>query len=149
MITPVLHCPYGHGTEIVRHGLSPEGQQRSRCRACLEGRGRPFLLAYASTGPSSAVKQQIVERALNARGMRDPARVLHVSPTTVRKEFKKRRLPCTRCITPGCSASPPSRVRWRAGGRMRWRDVVASAPSSTQCGAPYAAKRIHAGYGLP
>ena len=36
MITQVLHCPYCHGTDIVRHGLSPEGKQRCRCRACLE-----------------------------------------------------------------------------------------------------------------
>jgi transposase-like protein len=44
MITQVLHCPYCHGTDIVRHGLSPEGKQRYRCRACLEGHGRTFLL---------------------------------------------------------------------------------------------------------
>jgi hypothetical protein len=47
MITQVLHCPYCHGTDIVRHGLSPEGKQRYRCRACLEGRGRTFLLEYS------------------------------------------------------------------------------------------------------
>jgi len=41
-------------------------------------------LDYAYAGPSPAVKQQSVEMALNARGSRDTARVLHVSPTTVR-----------------------------------------------------------------
>ena len=41
-------------------------------------------------GQSPAVKQQIVDRAMNASGMRDTARVLHVSPTTVIKELKKR-----------------------------------------------------------
>ena len=45
MITQVLHCPYCHETDTVRHGLSPEGKQRYRCRACREGRGRTFLLA--------------------------------------------------------------------------------------------------------
>ena len=44
MIIQVLHCPYGQETDIVRHGLSPEGKQRYRCRACCEGRGRTFLL---------------------------------------------------------------------------------------------------------
>ncbi len=39
MMTPVLHCPYGDETAIVRHGKSPEGKQRSRCWQCLEGRG--------------------------------------------------------------------------------------------------------------
>jgi transposase-like protein len=86
MMTQVLHCPYCHETDIVRHGLSPEGKQRSRCRACREGRGRTLLLDYSSAGQSPAVKQQIVDRALNASGMRDTARVLHVSPTTVLNE---------------------------------------------------------------
>ena len=46
MIIQVLHCPYCQRSDIVRHGLSPEGKQRYRCRACLEGRGRTFLLEY-------------------------------------------------------------------------------------------------------
>src|SRR5262249_21063447 len=73
---------------IVRHGLSPEGKQRYRCRSCLEGRGRTFLLEYSYAGQSPAVKQQIVDMAMNASGIRDTARVLHVSPTTVLKELK-------------------------------------------------------------
>ena len=85
MMTQVLHCPYGHGTAIVRHGTTPEGKQRSRCRACPE-RGRTFLLAYAYAGQSPVIKQHLVDRAMNASGMRDTARVLHISPTTVIKE---------------------------------------------------------------
>ncbi len=65
MITQVLHCPYCYGTDIVRHGTTSEGKQRYRCRECLLGRGRTFL-------------------------------VLHVSPTTVLKELKKRHLTSTR-----------------------------------------------------
>jgi transposase-like protein len=42
------------------------------------------LVTYA--GQSPAVKQQIVDMALNASGMRDTARVLHVRPTTVINE---------------------------------------------------------------
>src|SRR5262245_61109757 len=89
MITQGLHCPYCDETDIVRHGMSPEGKQRYRCRQCLEGRGRTFLLKYAYAGQSPAVKQQIVDMAMNASGIRDTARVLHVSPTTVIKELKK------------------------------------------------------------
>jgi transposase-like protein len=94
MIIQVLHCPYCRGSDIVRHGLSPEGKQRYRCRTCLEGRGRTFLLDYSYAGQSSAVKQQIVDMAMNASGIRDTARVLHVSPTTVINELKKRHLTC-------------------------------------------------------
>ena len=89
MMTQVLPCPYCHETDIVRHGKSPEGKQRYRCRQCLEGRGRTFLLEYSYAGQSPGVKQQIVDRAMKASGIRDTARVLHVSPTIVLKELKK------------------------------------------------------------
>jgi transposase-like protein len=83
MIVQVLHCPYCQGIDMVKHGLSSEGKQRYRCRACREGRGRTFLLDYSYAGQSPEVKQQIVDRAMNASGIRDTACVLHVSPTTV------------------------------------------------------------------
>jgi transposase-like protein len=82
MIIQVLHCPYCQGIDIVKHGLSPEGKQRYRCRTCL--------LDYSYAGQSPEVKQQIVDMAMNASGIRDTARVLHVSPITVINELKKR-----------------------------------------------------------
>jgi insertion element IS1 protein InsB len=39
-----------------------------------------------------AVKEQIVEMAMNASGIRDTARVLKISPTTVISELKKKNL---------------------------------------------------------
>jgi len=82
MMLQVLHCPNCQGTAIVRHGQTRQGQQRSRCREqrCA---GRTLLLDYSYPGQAPAVKPQIVEMALNARGMRDTARVLHVSTNTV------------------------------------------------------------------
>ena len=64
-------------------------EQRYRCReqACAS---RTFLLDYSYPGQSPAVKQQIVEMAMNASGIRDTARVLHVSTNTVMTELKKR-----------------------------------------------------------
>src|SRR6266581_1917253 len=50
VITQMLHCPYCQGTDIVRHGTTSEGKQRYRCRECLLGRGRTFLLEYTYTG---------------------------------------------------------------------------------------------------
>ena len=96
MITQVLHCPYCQGTDIVRHGTTPEGKQRYRCRACPWGVDGRFSWSIAYAGQSPEVKQQIVDMAMNASGIRDTARVLHVSPTTVLKELKKRNLTCTR-----------------------------------------------------
>jgi len=69
----------------VRHGTTRQGKQRYRCRETL-GAGRTFLLAYAYAGQSPAIKQQIVAMAMNASGIRDTVRVLHISPTTVIKE---------------------------------------------------------------
>src|SRR5215510_8339666 len=97
MISQVLHCPYCNETDIVRHGMSPEGKQRYRCRQCLEGRGRTVLLEYSYAGQSPAVKQQIVDRAMNARGIRDTARVLHVSPTTMINELTNNGPPKSSC----------------------------------------------------
>jgi len=42
------------------------------------------------------VKEQIVDMAMHASGMRDTARVLHVSTNTVMTERKKRNLISTR-----------------------------------------------------
>ena len=89
MITQVLHCPYCQGTDIVKHGTTPEGKQRYRCREC-PGRGRTFLLEYAYPGQSQHVKQQILDMAMNSSSIRDTARVLGISPTTVIKGLKKR-----------------------------------------------------------
>ena len=53
--------------------------------------GRTFLLDYAYKGYSPEVKCQIVDMVMNASGIRDTARVLHVSPNTVINELKKTR----------------------------------------------------------
>jgi transposase-like protein len=61
-----------------------------------QGSGRTFLLEYTYAGQSPEVKQQIVDMAMNASGIRDTARVLHVSPTTVINELKKKSRSCSR-----------------------------------------------------
>src|SRR5215475_9330422 len=108
MVIQVLHCSYCQEIDIVKHGLSPEGKQRSRCRTCRERRGRTFLLDYSYAGQSPEVKPQIVDMAMHASGIRDTARVLQVSPTTVLKELKKRHLRSRQCIRQYCSTSIPS-----------------------------------------
>src|SRR2546423_15634619 len=89
MIMQVLHCPHCQGTDIIRHGTTRQGKQRYRCQehAC---KGRTFLVDYTYAGHSSGVQQQIIDRAINASGIRATARVLHVSSTTVIKALKKR-----------------------------------------------------------
>ena len=89
MITQMLHCPYCQGVDIVRNGKTRHGKQRFMCRENLCD-GRTFILDYAYSGQSRQVKQQIADMALNGSGIRDTARVLHVSTSTVIKELKKK-----------------------------------------------------------
>ena len=94
------------------------------------------------------MKQQIADMAMNASGIRDTARVLHVSPTTVINELKKE--PELQPVNHGVLASlNPEQVAVKSGVRMSWKHVVGSAPSSTKCGAMCAAKRIRVGCGTP
>ena len=85
MMLQVLHCLHCQGTAIVCHGQPRQGKQRYQCREqrCA---GRTFLLEYSYPGPLPAVKEQIVELALHTSGIRDTARVLHVSTNTVMTE---------------------------------------------------------------
>jgi insertion element IS1 protein InsB len=46
-------------------------------------------LEYTYAGQLPEVKHQIVDMAMNASGIRDTARVLHISPIIVLKELKK------------------------------------------------------------
>lgn len=48
-----------------------------------------FVLTQTYAGWTRRIKQQIVEMTLNGSGVRDIARVLHVSPTTVIQKLKK------------------------------------------------------------
>lgn len=95
MITQVLHCPYCQGIDIVRNGKTPQGKQRYQCRERTCD-GRTFILNYAYPGQSIKVKEQIVDMALNGSGIRDTARVLRVSTSTVIKELKKRNCNCNK-----------------------------------------------------
>jgi transposase-like protein len=89
MITQVLHCPYCQGVDVVKNGKTAQGKQRYQCREEPCG-SRTFILDYSYSGQSRKVKEQIIDMALNGSGIRDTARVLHISTSTVIKELKKR-----------------------------------------------------------
>jgi transposase-like protein len=88
VLEPVL-CPDCGTDDIVKHGQSGEGKQRYRCRNS-ECRRCTFIRSYSYRGYLSEVKQQIPEMALNGSGIRDTARVLNISPTTVIETLKKK-----------------------------------------------------------
>ena len=84
-----VHCPHCESEQIVKRGKTRRGTQRYLCQntACIIG---SFLLDYRNRGCLPEVKQQIIDMSLNASGVRDTARSLHISPTTVLSALKKK-----------------------------------------------------------
>ena len=89
MIFIAVRCPYCHSEQIVKRGKTRRGTQRYLCQntACIP---QSFLLEYRYQGRLPEVKQQIIDMSLNARGVRDTARVLHISPDTVLRELRQK-----------------------------------------------------------
>jgi insertion element IS1 protein InsB len=93
---PVL-CPHCHSDQVIKGGKTTAGQQRYKCQntACLR---YSFQLDLVYTGRVPAIKAQIVDMRLNGSGIRDTARVLKISPTTVINTLKKKGLHSPRCL---------------------------------------------------
>jgi transposase-like protein len=88
MVLEPVRCPTCNGTHIVKHGKSAEGKQRYRCRNTDCSRHN-FVLDYTYRAYLPEVKQQISDMAINGSGIRDTARVLKISQTTVIEILKK------------------------------------------------------------
>jgi transposase-like protein len=83
-----MHCSTCHGVAVVKYGKTSADKQRFRCQnpAC---KGVTFIHNYTYQGSLPEGKRTIVDMSLNGSGIRDIARVLHVSPSTVIHELKK------------------------------------------------------------
>ena len=90
-----VQCPECGSRGVVKYGRQTNGEQRYRCND-LHCQRTIFLLEYHDKGRVPEVKRQMVDMALNGSGIRDTARVLGVSPTTVLTTLKKRRRSSTR-----------------------------------------------------
>ena len=90
VLEPVL-CPHCGSDNIGKHGKSGEGKQRYICKndKCHHN---TFLRDYTYLGRQTETKCQIIEMALNGSGIRDTARVLQISPSTVIEELKKKNM---------------------------------------------------------
>jgi transposase-like protein len=87
VLEPVL-CPDCGSENVVKNGKSNEGKQRYLCRH-QDCRRRSFVRDYTYRGYLPSIKQQTTDMAVNGSGIRDTARVLKISPTTVIEELKK------------------------------------------------------------
>ena len=74
-----LHC---QSDRVIKGGMTKTGKQRYRWqnKNCSH---YSFVLNPAYKGHMPEIKEQIVDMAPNGSGIRDTARVLKVSPTTV------------------------------------------------------------------
>ena len=90
-----VQCPECRRREVVRYGRQANGEQRYRCNN-VDCKRKICLVRYHDKERVPEVKRQIVEMALNGSGIRDTARVLGISPTTVITTLKKKRVRSTR-----------------------------------------------------
>src|SRR5215468_8321886 len=95
MVSVPVHCPHCHSSEVIKAGKQANGTQRYQCQngRCTR---RIFLLQYQDRGRIPEIRRQVVDMALNGSGIRDTARVLRISPTTVIDVLKKSRRAATR-----------------------------------------------------
>jgi transposase-like protein len=110
MAEEAIRCPHCHSAAVVKYGRTSNGKERYRCQQTGPC-GRTFIRAYAYPGRLPEVKRQIVEMTLNGSGVRDIARVLQVSPSTVIGELKKRPAPCPQSTTVSWRDAAPTRSR--------------------------------------
>ena len=120
MVTIPVQCPYCHSTEVIKAGKQATGAQRYQCQNGQCAR-RIFLLQYQDRGRIPEVRRQVVDMALNGSGVRDTARVLRISPTTVIAILKKSRRASPHHPRASAPASPRRRRAQPAPARRRAR----------------------------
>ena len=90
MVLELIQCPVCQGTNIIKHGKASDGKQRYFCQD-ITCSTKTFIHGYTQRGRLPEVKAQIIEMSLKGSGIRDTARALKISPTTVIEEIKKKR----------------------------------------------------------
>jgi len=83
-----VKCPKCKGKEVIKYGETRNNKQRYmyKNKDCEK---ESFMLEYSEKGMIPEIKDQIIKMAMNGSGIRDTARVLGISQTTVIKELKK------------------------------------------------------------
>ena len=84
-----ISCPQCGSTEIIKAGKSTRGTQRYFCKetSCST---KTFMLHYHHKAYAYGIKNQIIDMAINASGVRDTARVLGIHKNTVMSTLKKK-----------------------------------------------------------
>src|SRR6266567_5387139 len=135
-----VRCPYCQSDQIVKRGKTARGTQRYLCQNTLCAKGS-FLLDYCNRGCLPEVKHMIIDISLNASGVRDTARSLHICPNTVLRELKKKEGVLESVNTALLRTLNPEKVAvdiaqaGEAEMDEMWSDTVGQ-PPSTEIGVP-------------
>ena len=118
MVSVPVQCPHCQSTAVIKAGKQANGAQRYQCQneQCTR---RIFLLQYQDRGRALEIRRQVVDMAINGSGIRDTARVLRISPTTVIAILKKSHRAAPRQSR---IAVPSAFTRHPSPGRTRRRD---------------------------
>jgi insertion element IS1 protein InsB len=117
MVSVPVHCAHCQSTEVIKAGKQANGAQRYQCQNDRCAR-RIFLLQYQDRGRIPEIRRQVVDMAVNGSGIRDTARVLRISPTTVIAILKKS---CRAAPRQPRVATPSLFTRRQRPGRTRRR----------------------------
>jgi transposase-like protein len=90
-----VRCPHCQSDQIVKRGKTARGTQRYLCQNALCPKGS-FLLDYCNRGCLPEVKHMIIDMRLNASGVRETARSLHICPNTVCGNSRRKKRPWSR-----------------------------------------------------
>lgn len=80
-----ITCPACSSLSIKKNGTNKQTKQRYRCNGC----GKQFILGYTYRAYLKPIRELIVPMCLNGSGIRDTARVLRVSATTLIKLIRQ------------------------------------------------------------
>jgi IS1 family transposase/transposase-like protein len=80
-----ITCPACSSLNIKKNGINKRTKQRYRCKRC----GKQFILKYTYRAYFKHIRELIVPMCLNGSGIRDTARVLRISATTVIKLIRR------------------------------------------------------------
>ena len=96
--------PHCHSDAVIKGGKTKAGLQRYKClhTNCPDS---SLQLDLIYQGRCPEIKEQIVDMVLNGSGIRDTARGLKISPTTVLNELKKS------VNAQQCAQAPPCLVK--------------------------------------
>jgi transposase-like protein len=108
VLMPVL-CPHGHSDQVIKGGQTQVGQPRYKCQN-TDWPHDSFQRDRLYKGRAPALQAQIVDRRLHGSGIRETARGLKISVTTVINTLKKKSRRSSRGID--CCSTRCLLTRW-------------------------------------